>query len=489
MPTETFTANTDWTVPDNVTGVTVTLEAGGGGAADATGGDGGRVVGSLSVPAGGTLYIRESSGGFGSSPGGRSVDIRIGGTTLSDRVVVAGGGGGGGDAEDPSDAGDGGDGGPDTGATGGDGGLGIDGGSGGTQTGGGSGGGGANGDGEDGSFAVGGDGGSDQYDGGGGGGGWYGGGGGGGDTGSVPGGGGGGGGSNYVGGLDSVAANERGGSNRSYSQGGLVSVSYISPPEGLTADTVRYRSVDLSWDPTSSADEYTVYRDDTQVGTTTNTSFTDDGLNPRTEYTWEVTVTADGTESGRSGSVTETTGGSKVDDLAVTADETSVGMSWTDTNDDEDGYEIHRDTSPGVDTSGTPIATTAANVESYMDTPPDGIEYHYRVVATRNGERGVDSAEQAVVVPLPAPTGLEVVDVRDDEADIRFVDNSNNKQGYRVEVAEDEETLNWTQNGPDITDTVAEGETVEYTLTDLRNGEAYVTRASVFTEDTEAFDQ
>ena len=30
---------------------------------------------------------------------------------------------------------------------------------------------------------------------------------------------------------------------------------------------------------------------------------------------------------------------------------------------------------------------------------------------------------------------------------------------------------------------------IEYTLSDLRNGEAYVTRASVFTEDTEVFDQ
>ena len=77
------------------------------------GGLGGRVKGTLSVTSGEVLNIyvggqsEWNGGGDGGFPGGDATDIRIGGTSFANRVMVAGGGGGG--SDNPSYGGAGGD--------------------------------------------------------------------------------------------------------------------------------------------------------------------------------------------------------------------------------------------------------------------------------------------------------------------------------------------------------------------------------------------
>ncbi|MBV5323109.1 MAG: hypothetical protein JZU60_04660, partial [Ilumatobacteraceae bacterium] len=210
--TQTFSytgAIQNFTVPAGITSITVNAR---GAAGSATGGS---VVTKLIVTPGSTLNIYVGGAGtLGSlavggwngggtagsahgneGSGGGASDIRIGGTALSNRVVIAGGGGGiGGYSGGSGGAG----GGPTTGANGvaGQGGGGVGGtqsagGAGGTQNGCGTGG--------AGSLGVGGAGGLCSFGGGGGGGGYYGGGGGGGDNNSCcADGGGGGGGSSYT---------------------------------------------------------------------------------------------------------------------------------------------------------------------------------------------------------------------------------------------------------------------------------------------------
>ena len=206
------------------------------------GGNGGRVYAIIPVTPGEKLRVfvggagLRHAGGFNGGANGRGrhcgsctgagaggvSDIRLGGDTLSDRILVAGGGGGGGGPWQPSSSGDpnpanGGKGGGIVGGSGGfaSGGLGGGGGLGGTQSKGGAGGAGGYGQfrrdrgfkGKTGSLGDGGTGGapgggySDSGGGGGGGGGYYGGGGGGGGgsfTSVGSSGGGGGGGSSYV---------------------------------------------------------------------------------------------------------------------------------------------------------------------------------------------------------------------------------------------------------------------------------------------------
>lgn len=304
MVTETFTAGEDFTVPDGVFSLEVELEgeAGANNSGD-SGGSGGRVIGTITTVPGETFAIRDAPGGIAPGSGGDAIDIRPNGSTLSDRIAVAAGGGGAGSSQEDGDGGDGGAGGADTGADGTFGGQ--AGGDGGTQTAGGAGGSGTSVDGEDGTLGAGGDGGSDEYTGGGGGAGWYGGGGGSGDTGALPGGGGGGGGSNYDDGLDTVTANERGTSTRTFGQGGLVTITYEQTPgaENLQITNTTATSNTLAWDaPTlppevDSIDQYRIYRatdpgttraDYTEVGTTPTPGFEDTGLDNGTGYHYRV---------------------------------------------------------------------------------------------------------------------------------------------------------------------------------------------------------
>ncbi len=197
-------AEQTWVVPAGVTEITVVAAGaqGGDNADDGCfdfGGPGGRVTATIAVTPGQTITVVVGGHGGDSDPtdqgvggynggadagvpdtgfniyaagGGGASDIRIGGATLADRVVVAGGGGGVGAA--CTGAGDGGDGGGATGGAGSDG----SGGQGGTGSAGGTG----DPNGLDGTLGVGGAGGagnpSEPRPGGGGGGGFYGGGGG-----------------------------------------------------------------------------------------------------------------------------------------------------------------------------------------------------------------------------------------------------------------------------------------------------------------------
>ncbi|NBY39818.1 MAG: hypothetical protein EBQ66_02655, partial [Flavobacteriia bacterium] len=202
-------AQQTWTVPAGVTSITVDAQgAQGSNSSYGTGGNGGRVQTTLSVTPGATVYINVgqagtiSAGGWngGGAPyacscaggGGGASDLRIGGTALTDRKIVAGGGGGAGYCWNYCSGDHGGAGGNLTGGVGLSGGMNIAtyGGQGGTQAAGGAG---ATQGGAAGTLGTGG---GNGYYAGGGGGGYYGG-------GAGYGGGGGGGGSSYT---DAIAA-------------------------------------------------------------------------------------------------------------------------------------------------------------------------------------------------------------------------------------------------------------------------------------------
>jgi len=313
MPTETFTADADFTIPDFVFSLTVALEgeAGEEGVSSVVQGRGGTVVGEISVTPGQTYHIRSSPGGDGNQGGGDSIDIRFGGTALTDRIAVAAGGGAGGDDADFGGIGTaGGDGGPEEGEDGeasdpGEAGLG------GTQTAGGEGGTASFGDTDDGQAGSFGAGGDSGFRGGAGGAGWYGGGGAAGDdsTGDASGGGGG---SNYAEGLDSVNANQRGTSPRDFGEGGLVTIEYDPLEPSLDVTNPTDTTTDLSWsitlpDNVDSVEEWQLYRD-TDTGSDAadytpiatyppgTTSDTDTGLDQGTTYHYRVgaAVTVDG---------------------------------------------------------------------------------------------------------------------------------------------------------------------------------------------------
>lgn len=92
----TFTSSGTWTVPKGITKIKIDcVGAQGQNASNGVGGKGGRVQCTLKVNGGSVLNItvgkRPTSGSTASY---NASDIRVGGTALSNRVVVAGGGGG-----------------------------------------------------------------------------------------------------------------------------------------------------------------------------------------------------------------------------------------------------------------------------------------------------------------------------------------------------------------------------------------------------------
>lgn len=82
-------------------------------------------------------------------------------------------------------------------------------------------------------------------------------------------------------------------------------------PANLTATPVAISQIDLAWDPSTDnflLDGYQVFRDNTQIATTTATSYSDVGLSASTTYTYHVTAfDAAGNVSASSTAVATTT--------------------------------------------------------------------------------------------------------------------------------------------------------------------------------------
>ncbi len=161
---------------------------------------------------------------------------------------------------------------------------------------------------------------------------------------------------------------------------------------GLTATTVSYNQIDLSWNANSESDldHYNVYRDGTKIAETTGTTYSDTGLSPETTYTYEVSaVDTSGNEGEKSDPASATTDSAppdttppaKVTGLTATpASTTSIDLSWNaNTESDLDHYNIYRD--------GVKIAETTST--SYTDTglsPNTSYTYEVSAVDTTGNE-------------------------------------------------------------------------------------------------------
>jgi hypothetical protein len=78
-------------------------------------------------------------------------------------------------------------------------------------------------------------------------------------------------------------------------------------PTGLTPTGVFHDHVDLTWNPSSGATGYTVYRAGTFLATTTSTSFTDGTVDPETTYLYSVDAFNDAGHSAPSNQISVTT--------------------------------------------------------------------------------------------------------------------------------------------------------------------------------------
>ena len=160
-------------------------------------------------------------------------------------------------------------------------------------------------------------------------------------------------------------------------------------PQNLVATPVGTERIDLAWDASEDPETgilgYRVFRDGSEVGTTEQTVYQDDGLSPATRYDfYVVAVNGGGLESQPSATISATTfdgtGPTTPTNLTATATGTNrVDLEWTPAEDPESGiasYKVFRD--------GSEVGSTSET--TYQDTGLDpATTYEYRVSAT-NGD-------------------------------------------------------------------------------------------------------
>ncbi len=136
-------------------------------------------------------------------------------------------------------------------------------------------------------------------------------------------------------------------------------------PGNLAGSAVSQTQISLTWtaasDPQTGISEYVVYRDGSEIGTTTNLTYEDNGLEPDRQYSYEVTaVNGQGLEGSKAGPIEVQTLSAEAPDpptgLSATAiDPNTVDLAWDihPDHDNLDGYRIYRDGSFVASTSGT----------------------------------------------------------------------------------------------------------------------------------------
>lgn len=166
----------------------------------------------------------------------------------------------------------------------------------------------------------------------------------------------------------------------------LVLVDSTAPtvPTALTANTITMTSVNLGWSASTDnvgVTAYRIYRNGAQVGSTSNTSYTDNGLTPATAYSYTVAaLDAAGNVSGQSTAVSATTSADaqapstpgKPTSSSQTM--TSITLNWTGSTDNVGvtGYRVYR--------NGTQVGNPT--VTTYTDSGlAPGTAYSYTVAA------------------------------------------------------------------------------------------------------------
>ena len=129
----------------------------------------------------------------------------------------------------------------------------------------------------------------------------------------------------------------------------------------------------------------------------------------------------------------------------VTATEDRIEIGWQDNSDNETGFEIWR---TNVTENGKygPIDTVRSNVTNYIDTNvTPNIKYGYIVKVFHAGgkSKGPKSVTAVTGFPPASPSDIEITS---DRVDLRWVDNSDNEDGFKI----------WRKN--------LEGEDVKYEL-------------------------
>jgi len=189
-------------------------------------------------------------------------------------------------------------------------------------------------------------------------------------------------------------------------------------PTNLVATAASSSQINLTWNSSSGATGYQVFRLGVQVGTPSTNSYSDTGLANSTEYSYWVTATNSSGTSAPSAMAYMTTDNSGSAPPAPTnlagtaASSTAITLTWTPQTDAAGvtSYNVYRNSTE----VGT-LTMTAYNVTSYTDTGlTANTQYSYYVVAEDANSVLSPNSSTIQVTTLasnsnapPAPTNLQ----------------------------------------------------------------------------------
>lgn len=166
------------------------------------------------------------------------------------------------------------------------------------------------------------------------------------------------------------------------------------------------------------------------------TSFEDTGLPLDTQYCYRITTYKTGETSRPVIASTTTLVPTPPGPLLATpSNTTTVGLTWADNTDGEDGFRVQRCEGAGcIDYAD--LVTLGAETTSYSDVSPcEDTAYEYRVEAFVIGEWTSDpSASAPAATPAAtAPTAAAAIRVSEAAVDLTWTDTTTDETGYRVE--------------------------------------------------------
>lgn len=226
---------------------------------------------------------------------------------------------------------------------------------------------------------------------------------------------------------------------------GIPDPSFAALPSGLTASATSWSQIDLAWPRTPNADGYYVFRSITgptgsffSVGSTTVTSYSDQGLSGSTQYCYRIrsykTAGRNTMFSGYSDPVCATTPAAPPV-IAPSATDVvpqgswAVQVRWTDNSPDEEGFFIER--SALVDGPWTTAGTAPANATSLNQSVAQEQQACFRVIAFIGTRRSLPSTADCTAPPA-VPMGLSAKATANQTINLTWTDNSAVEDGYEV---------------------------------------------------------
>ncbi|MDR2692886.1 MAG: fibronectin type III domain-containing protein [Chitinispirillales bacterium] len=203
----------------------------------------------------------------------------------------------------------------------------------------------------------------------------------------------------------------------------------INAPTNVSASSTSSSSITITWSPVSGAAGYRIYRGGSQVGSTSSTSYTENGLSPGTLYYYTVSAYKGNVESLHSSPPASVTTilNAPTNVNAISTSSSSISVTWASV-DGAAGYRVYRNTSAG----GTyePVGSTSST--SYTDNGlSPGTTYYYKVSAYKGNVESSQSSYANATLDLDPPSSVSAISTSSSSISVSW-SLVNGATGYRV---------------------------------------------------------